>query len=168
MPQVAEKLTQFVRLAGELFEFEDFADIEIEQTEVFDEETGITSIDIVREETDELFRFCIFDRELDLNADAAELFDLYRELEFEMADEHGGTVLLVQGTGAEEFVWLYRNESEEIGIYHSEFSIDAEADEDDDEDEEDEEDDAVDDDDEDEDDEDEDESGEKPEAPRPN
>ncbi|MBI5058721.1 hypothetical protein HZB60_02935 [candidate division KSB1 bacterium] len=137
MSQVAEKLTQFVRQAGELFEFEDFEDLEIGETEVFDEETGIVSIDIVREDTDELFRFCVFDRELDLNAEIAELFDLYRELEFEVADEHSGSVLLCKGATADEFIWVYRNESEEIGIYHSEFSVDAEDDDDDDDEDED-------------------------------
>jgi hypothetical protein len=138
MAEIAEKLTQFVRSAGELFNFDDFVDLEIEAGEVFDEETGIRTIDIVREETDELFRFCMFDRELDLNEDLAELFDLYRELEFEMSDEHAGVVLLCRGAEAEEFVYVYRNESEEIGIYHSEYSIDADDDDEDDDEDEDE------------------------------
>lgn len=128
-----EKFTDFVQLAGEVFEFEDFEDLEVETDDIIPDELGYASADIVRDETNEVFRFCIFNRDLNLAADLPLLFELYRDLENEdEEDEFEGAVLLARGSADEDFWYVFRTESEEIGLFHSDFSYDDAADEDED------------------------------------
>ncbi len=107
--------------------------MEIEPEDIVQDEDNPPCIDIVRDETEELFRFCIYPRMLDLNSDAADLFDSYRELEAEASDEHEGCVLLVKGDRDESFWYLFRTDSGEIGLFSSEYSMEDDDDEDDDE-----------------------------------
>lgn len=129
-----EKFTQFVQMAGGLFDYEDFMELDVEPQDIIADEIGFASTDIVRDETNEVFRFCVFNRPLNLVNDLPLFFSLYRDLENEDdSDEFDGGVLLARGIEDNEFWYVYRTESEELALFHSDYSIDEVEDEDDEE-----------------------------------
>jgi hypothetical protein len=120
-----QQFTTFVQQAGDLFFYEDFLELEIDPEDIIVDELGYSSADIVRDETNEVFRFCIFDRELNLAQDLPLFFDLYRDLENEDDDdEFEGAVILFRGNNDDDFWYVYRTESEEIALFHSDLSND--------------------------------------------
>jgi len=131
-----EKLLEFIRQSGEALGFEELEDpdLDVEVERVEDVENPFYCTDILREETNELYRFCLMDSSLTLDVLIPSWFEQYRELEAEGIDEYDGEVLFVRKEGeAEGFWYLYRTETGEVGLFHSDYSLDDDGDEEEDE-----------------------------------
>ncbi len=132
------KFTEFLNQVGERFGFDDLAEMELTDEDIVSEPGDVFFLDVVREETGEAFRFFLFHKSPNLNSDAEEFFDRYRDFEIENEDEHEGSVILWKGVEDENFRYMFRTDSGEIGLFFSEFSVDDDEDfEDEDDDDED-------------------------------
>ncbi len=133
-----DKLTAFIRYAGTVFGFDELqdSDIEIDVSRVEDPDYPFYCTDVARDETDEVFRFCLLEKPVPLEEGVEYYFARFRELEEDYAGEFEGGVLLLKpdADDDEDFWYIYRTESGEVGLFHSELSLDDEADEDDDDD----------------------------------
>jgi hypothetical protein len=133
-----EKLLEFIHQSGEVLGFDELEDpaLEVEVERVEDADNPFYCTDILREETNEVYRFCLMDASLTLEVMIPGWFEQYRELEAECIDEYDGAVLFVKKEGEDDAFWyLYRTETGEIGLFHSEHSLEeGEGDDEDDED----------------------------------
>ena len=123
-----EKLLDFINYTGQLFEYEEFddpdLDFEVERND--DPMYPYYSTDLVREETNEVYRFCLQETVVPLEEIVSFYAEQFRELEAECGDEYDGVILLVRPDveEAEDFWYLYRVETGEIGFFHSDLSLD--------------------------------------------
>jgi hypothetical protein len=140
-----DKLLAFIRYAGEVFGYDELqeSDLEIEVSRVEDPDFPFYCTDLAREETDEVFRFCLLENSVPLEEGLEYYFARFRELEEDYSGEFEGGVLLLRPdvTDDEDFWYIYRTESGEVGLFHSVLSIDDDDDEDDDDDDDEDEDD---------------------------
>jgi hypothetical protein len=131
-----EKLLDFIRNAGEVLGFEELegTDGDMDVQKVEDAEFPVYCTDILREETNEVYRFCFLESPPALDEQIPFFFEQYRELEAECVEEYDGAVLFLKAeTEDDDFWYIYRTETGEIGLFHSDYSHD-EDDEDEDED----------------------------------
>jgi hypothetical protein len=122
-----EKLLEFIHQSGEALGFEELEDpdLDVEVERIEDVENPFYCSDILREETNEIYRFCLMEASLTLEIMIPFWFEQYRELEAECIDEYDGAVLFVKHEGeAEGFWYLYRTETGEVGLFHSDYSLD--------------------------------------------
>jgi hypothetical protein len=134
-----EKLFAFVQYAGELFGYDDFEDLASDMLtveHVEDASLPFYSADVLREETNEVYRFCLIQNPAALDDALPAYVEIFREFEAECEDEYDGAILLLKPDDEEQedFWFIYRTERGEIGIFHSDLSLD-DADEEDEEDE---------------------------------
>jgi hypothetical protein len=130
-----EKLLEFVHHAGELFGFEEFGelDLELDVERTDDPVHPLYFTDLSREEEAEVYRFCLAETPGPLEEMLPGYFELFRELEESYADQFESAVLLVKNDDENpDFFYLYRIESGEVGLFHSDLSIEDEEDEDED------------------------------------
>jgi len=130
-----ETLTDFVRHAGETLGFEELEDpdLDMEVERVEDAEYPVYCTDILREETNEVYRFCFMESPPSLGELIPFFFEQYRELEAETQEDYDGAVLFMKSSDEDEDFWyIYRTETGEVGLFHSDFSLDEEGDDDED------------------------------------
>jgi hypothetical protein len=128
----AERLAQFIWQAGDVFECEDFSaeDIELDVDYVEDEVHPFYCADVLRTDTNEIHRFCVMESPLPLDDLIPHYFGHYRALEVDADEKYGGAILLFKGDDMDEDFWyLQRNEAGEIGLFHSDLSLDDEEEE---------------------------------------
>jgi hypothetical protein len=117
-----DRLLELVGEAAEVFgweEFEDERDVEIAESEEF----PYSYTDIVRE--DGVFRLFVTDRSTNLSDDLADYFETYREFEAEYRDVEQAT-LIWRSTDEEDFWYLRRTDEGDIGLFHSDLSLEEE------------------------------------------
>jgi hypothetical protein len=130
-----EKLLDFIHYAGDVFGYEEFEDaeltIEVEREE--DPAFPCYSTDLVREETGEVFRFCLIDYPPSLEDALPGYFEAFREFEAECEDEYEGVILLLRPDreDQDDFWYIHRTDTGEVGFFHSDLSNDLEEDDDD-------------------------------------
>ena len=132
-----EKLLELIHSAGDVLGFEELEDanLEPEVERVEDVEFPVYTTDILREETNEVYRFCFVEFAPALSELIPFYFAQYRELEAESIEEYDGAVLFVKTDGEEEDFWyIYRTETGEVGLFHSDYSLDEDDEDDEDED----------------------------------
>lgn len=140
-----EKLLAFISHAGEVFGYEELTDtdLDIDVARTEDPDHPFYYTDLAREETGEVFRFCLLENRAPLEETLDYFFGQYRELEAEYADEFAAATLLlrpdISGDEDPSFFYVFRTDSGEIGLFHSELSLEAGWGEEDDEEDEDEE-----------------------------
>ncbi|HEY3295192.1 MAG TPA: hypothetical protein VGL38_07120 [bacterium] len=134
-----EKLLDFIRYAGATLGFDDLEEPELELDVERLEDVAYPAYctDILREETNEVYRFCFVESLPSLAEQIPFFFEQYRELESVSLEEYDGAVLFVKtDTEDQDFWYVYRTETGEIGLFHSDYSLDEDGEdgEDDDED----------------------------------
>jgi len=128
-----EKLADFVRHAGEALGFEELedTDLDLEVERIEEADYPVYCTDILREETNEVYRFCFIESPPTLGELIPFFFEQYRELEAESLDDYDGAVLFVAADSSEEdedFWYVHRTETGEIGLFHSDYSLDEDED----------------------------------------
>lgn len=129
------KLLDFVHYAGETLGFEELTDpeLDLEVERVEEAEYPVYCTDILREETNEVYRFCLIESPPPLSEQIPFFFEQFRGIESASLEEYDGAVLFVRAEGDaedEDFWYVYRTETGEVGLFHSDFSLDEEDDED--------------------------------------
>jgi hypothetical protein len=130
-----EKLLDFIRYAGEVFGFEELGDedltIDVERED--DPSFPAYFADLVREETNEVFRFCLVDFPGSLEDALPLYFEYFREFEADCEDEYDGVILLLRPDREddEDFWYIHRTSTGEVGFFHSDLSNDLDEDDDD-------------------------------------
>jgi hypothetical protein len=135
-----EKLLEFIHQSGEVLGFDELEDpaLEVEVERVENADNPFYCTDVLREETNEVYRFCLMDATLTLEVMIPFWFAQYRELEAACVDEYDGAVLFVRKEGEDAAFWyLYRTETGEVALFHSELSLEEGEDDDEEEDEDD-------------------------------
>jgi hypothetical protein len=116
-------LLDLVTEAAEVFgwdEFEDETDVEIAESEDF----PYPYTDVVHDGA--VFRLLVTDRAADLNADLSDFFDHYRDFESEYEDVEQATLIWRAARDEEDFWYLRRTEEGDIGLFHSDLSLEEE------------------------------------------
>jgi hypothetical protein len=118
-----DSLLDLVTEAAEVFgweEFEEETSVEISESEDF----PYPYADLVREEG--VFRLFVTDRAANLNSDLPDFFEHYRQLESEYPDAEQAILIFRAGRDEEDFWYLRRTEAGDIGLFHSDLSLEEE------------------------------------------
>ncbi len=134
MPALEDAVADLVGQVADVFDWEDFEDADVDIDILESDDIPYPYCDIVREDTDEVFRMFVTLQPLDLNTALPDHFVLFQSLESEYADVASEPVLVWRAAEEEEFWYMHRTEDGEIGLFHSDLSLDEESEEDDDED----------------------------------
>ena len=121
-----DSLLDLVTEAAEVFgweEFDDETDVEISESEDF----PYPFTDIVHDGA--VFRLFVTDRGSDLNHDLADFFENYREFEDEYEDVEQATLVWRAANDEDDFWYLRRTEEGDIGLFHSDLSLEEDEDE---------------------------------------
>lgn len=122
-----DRLLELVSEVADTFDWEDFTedtDIEILESE----EAPRLYTDIVRDGA--VFRVFILDHVSNLDDDLPDLFNIYREFETEYEDA-AQTLLCWRSADEEDFWYIRRTEEGDVGLFHSDFSLDEDDEEED-------------------------------------
>jgi len=122
-----DALVELVGEAAEVFDWEEFS----EESEVDISESDdlpYPYADIEREEGDEVYRLFVVDRPPDMRTDLPDFFAYYLDFEAEYEDA-GQAVLVWRSETEEDFWYLRRTEDGDIGLFHSDLSLEGEDDE---------------------------------------
>jgi hypothetical protein len=126
MSDAKETLVDFIHQAGEIFGLEQFQMEELEITPK--EETtfcAMTTTDLVYVDMDTMYYFCMIPAETEFNQTLVEnCFDHFRQLEDKYSEDYTGIRVLWKKWEAEDFWYMQRLDSGEIGLFHSLLSID--------------------------------------------
>lgn len=121
-----DSLLELVGEVAEVFgwdEFDEDADVEIAENE----DSPYPYTDVVREGG--VFRLLITDRPPDLNNELSDFFDRYRELEDEYENAEQATLIWRATSDEEDFWYLRRTDEGDIGLFHSDLSLEEDEDE---------------------------------------
>jgi hypothetical protein len=127
MTYTEHTLVEFVAEAVDFFEWEDLQNTDWDVEIAEDSDSGFIYSDIVRVAEGIAFRFFVAKGSVDLNIDLPDCFELYRELETDHDEHASGVVLCWRGSDDAEdgnFWYMQRNEDGEIGVFHSDLSLD--------------------------------------------
>jgi len=137
VPSLEDEVTELVGEVADVFDWEDFEDGEVDIEILESDDFPHPYCDIVRDDTDEVFRLFALAEPADLNTVLPDHIRLFQELEEEYKETYSEAVLVWRGGGGEDFWYIHRTEDGEIGLFHSDLSLDEEEDEDDDDEEDD-------------------------------
>jgi hypothetical protein len=129
MSSMEDELVSLIAEAAELFGWEDLSggEVDLEITEAEDFPRPYT--DIPREESEQVFRFFVTEEAVDLTGKIASYFDMYRLLEADYDETELGTILCFRSVeDVQDFWYIARIESGEVGLFHSDLSVDEEED----------------------------------------
>lgn len=118
-----DRLLELVGEAAEVFGWEEIGeetDVEISESEDFPH----PFTDIVHDGA--VFRLFVTDRGSDLNHDLADFFENYREFEAEYEDVEQATLVWRAASDEDDFWYLRRTEEGDIGLFHSDLSLEEE------------------------------------------
>ena len=131
MSSMEDELVSLVAEAAEHYGWEDLSDSEVDLEITEAEDFPYPYTDITRGESEQVFRFFVIPEAVDLNRRIADFFEKYREMETEYEDSDLGSVLCFRSTeDMQDFWYITRIESGEVGLFHSDLSLDDEDDED--------------------------------------
>jgi hypothetical protein len=117
-----DKLLELVSEAAEVLGWEEFGedtDVEISESEDF----PYPYADIFRD--DAIFRLFVTDRATNLTDNLADYFENYREFESEYEDTDQAT-LIWRSADEDDFWYLRRTDEGDIGLFHSDLSLEEE------------------------------------------
>jgi hypothetical protein len=123
MPSSEDALLELVGEAAEVFEWEDLQNTEADVEIVESEDFPYPYCDILRTDSDEVYRLFVTDGVVNLNEDVAEFFDHYRTLEGEYEETEPGAILVWRAAEEEAFWYMRRTEAGDIGLFHSDLSL---------------------------------------------
>ncbi|MBU0507294.1 hypothetical protein KKH27_00460 [bacterium] len=126
MPSFDDELPQFVGEVAECFDWEDFGDNDVELDILESDDVPYPYCDVVRDDTGEAFRMFVTAQPLDLNLALPDHFLLFQNLEGEFEEQDVEAVLCWRAAGEEDFWYVHRTEDGEIGLFHSDLSLDEE------------------------------------------
>ena len=131
MTLLEEKLVEFVSEAEEFFDWDDLSESDGDVEIAEDEESGFQYSDVERADEDAVYRFFVIEGTVNLNSDLPTCFERYRDFEGEY-DETETAVLCWRGTDGDdgEFWYMRRTEDGDIGLFHTDLSLDDEDEED--------------------------------------
>ena len=118
-----DRLLELVGEAAEVFGWEEIGeetDVEISESEDF----PYPYTDIVHDGA--VFRLFVTDRGTDLNRDLSNFFENYREFEAEYEDVEQATLVWRAASDEDDFWYLRRTEEGDIGLFHSDLSLEEE------------------------------------------
>lgn len=118
-----DRLVELVGEAAEVFGWEEFSeetDVEISESEDF----PYPFTDIVHDGA--VFRLFVTDRAANLDNDLADFFDHYRDFESEYEDVEQATLVWRAANDEDDFWYLRRTEEGDIGLFHSDLSLEEE------------------------------------------
>jgi hypothetical protein len=123
-----DSLLELVGEAAEVFgwdEFDEDSDVEVAESEEFPH----PYTDIVHDGA--VFRLFVTDHAPDLNSELGDFFDRYRELEDEYEDLEQTTLVWRAASDEEDFWYVRRTDEGDIGLFHSDLSLEEDEDEED-------------------------------------
>ncbi|MDD5087599.1 MAG: hypothetical protein PHI18_02210 [bacterium] len=126
MPSIEESLPELVGAVAECFDWEDFEDADVELEILESDDVPYPYCDVLREDTGEIFRMFVTAEPLDLNLAVPDHFLLFHNLEEEFEEQVTEAVLCWCAAGEEDFWFVHRTEDGEIGLFHSDLSLDEE------------------------------------------
>ncbi|MCX6601619.1 MAG: hypothetical protein NT025_08660 [bacterium] len=118
-----DRLVELVGEAAEVFGWEEIGeetDVEISESEDF----PYPFTDIVHDGA--VFRLFVTDRAANLDNDLADFFDHYRDFESEYEDVEQATLVWRAANDEDDFWYLRRTEEGDIGLFHSDLSLEEE------------------------------------------
>jgi hypothetical protein len=118
-----DSLLDLVTEAAEVFGWEEIGeetDVEISESEDFPH----PFTDIVYDGA--VFRLFVTDRATNLDNDLADFFENYREFEDEYEDVEQATLVWRAASDEDDFWYLRRTEEGDIGLFHSDLSLEEE------------------------------------------
>jgi hypothetical protein len=127
MTLLEDNLVDFVGEVAAFFDWEDF-DENDENVEIAeDEESGFQYSDIERADEDTVYRLFVIEGAVNLNSDLPTCFERYRDFEGEYENTEEA-VLCWRGTDSDdgEFWYMRRTEDGDIGLFHTDMSLDDE------------------------------------------
>ena len=118
-----DRLLELAGEAAEVFGWEEFdeeTDVEISESEDFPH----PFTDIVHDGA--VFRLFVTERAANLDNDLADFFENYREFEGEYEDVEHATLVWRAASDEDDFWYLRRTEEGDIGLFHSDLSLEEE------------------------------------------